>query len=41
MLKSGNVYKDPEVDDEAMMVKKNAPRWINALKKYGYVNKEG
>jgi len=24
-----------------MMKKKNAPRWIKALKKYGYVNKEG
>ena len=41
MLKSGSVYKDPEIDYEAMMVKKNAPRWIKALKKFGYVNKEG
>jgi len=41
MLKSGSVYKDPEIDYEAMMIKKNAPRWIKALKKFGYVNKEG
>ena len=41
MLKTGEAYKDPEIDYEKMMVKKNAPRWIKALKKYGYVNKEG
>jgi transposase len=41
MLKTGSAYKDPEIDYEEMMVKKNAPRWIKALKKYGYVNKEG
>jgi hypothetical protein len=41
MLKSKSVYKDPEIDYKSMMVKKNAPRWIKALKKYGYVNKKG
>jgi hypothetical protein len=40
-LQSGSVYKDPDIDYEAMMVKKNAPIWIKALKKYGYVNKVG
>ena len=29
-------YQDPNVDYEAAMVAKNAPRWIRALKKYGY-----
>lgn len=40
MLKSESVYQDPEVDYEAVTVKKNAPRWIKALKKYGYFDKE-
>ena len=29
-------YRDSTVDYEAMSVAKNAPRWIRALKKYGY-----
>jgi transposase len=29
-------YQDPMVDYEAAVVAKNAPRWIRALKKYGY-----
>ena len=29
-------YHDATVDYEATMVAKNAPRWIRALKKYGY-----
>lgn len=29
-------YVDPEVDYEAIMVERNAPRWIKALKKYGF-----
>jgi transposase len=38
MLKNKVPYKDPEVDYEAVLVKKNAPRWIEALKKYGYLS---
>lgn len=30
-------YIDPVVDYEALLVHRNAPRWINALKKYGYI----
>jgi transposase len=30
-------YKDPGVDYEALVVKRNAPRWIHALWKYGYL----
>ncbi len=29
-------YRDPGIDYQAMGVSKNAPRWIRALKKYGY-----
>jgi transposase len=29
-------YQAPIVDYEAAVVAKNAPRWIRALKKYGY-----
>jgi transposase len=37
MLKDKSPYRDPETDYEAMRVKKNAPRWIAALKKFGYL----
>ena len=30
-------YRDPEIDYEALVVAKNAPRWLKALKKYGYL----
>jgi len=30
-------YKDPDVDYQAIMVKKNAPRWIKMLKRYGFI----
>ncbi len=29
-------YRDPGIDYQAMVVSKNAPRWIQALKKYGF-----
>jgi transposase len=29
-------YRDPGIDYHAIGVSKNAPRWIQALKKYGY-----
>ena len=34
VLKSSAPYRDPETDHEALMVKRNAPRWIRMLKKY-------
>ena len=37
MLKNNRPYYDPEVDYEALMVQRNAPRWIKALNKYGYL----
>lgn len=31
-------YRDPEIDYEALVVAKKAPRWLRALKKYGYLD---
>ncbi len=36
LLKNGRAYIDPEIDYESIVVKKNAPRWIQALKKFGH-----
>ncbi len=33
-LKTGEVYQDPKISYEELVVKKNAPRWIRMLKKY-------
>ncbi len=35
VLKTNTPYLDPETDYEALMVKRNAPRWIRMLNKYG------
>jgi hypothetical protein len=35
LLKHQQPY--PGIDYEALIVQKNAPRWIQALKKYGYL----
>lgn len=37
LLKNKKPYADPEVDYEELVVKKNAPRWIRSLEKYGFV----
>jgi transposase len=34
-LKMGDIYHDPKINYEELVVKKNAPRWIRMLKKYG------
>lgn len=36
LLKNGRAYIDPEIDYQSIVVKKNAPRWIQALKQYGF-----
>ena len=36
MLRTGRPYHDPETDYEALIVKRNALRWIAMLKRYGY-----
>lgn len=40
MLRDKAPYRDPETDYEAALTRKNAPRWIAALKKYGYISEE-
>lgn len=39
ILKNKVPYKDPGVDYEKLMVEKNAPRWLQALARYGYLKK--
>ena len=34
VLRTGKPYRDPETDYEAMMVRRNAPRWIRMLETY-------
>ena len=36
MLRTGRPYHDPETDYEALMVKRNAPRWIRMLEQHGF-----
>jgi transposase len=37
LLSSGLAYFDPDVNYEELMVKRNAPRWLQCLTKYGYL----
>jgi transposase len=37
LLSRKEPYKDPEIDYEALVVHRNAPRWLAALEKYGYL----
>ena len=37
LLRDLTPYHDPAVDYEELMVKRNAPRWIKALKNFGYL----
>ena len=37
MLRKGEPYRDGTVDLDALVVKRNAPRWIKALKRHGYL----
>lgn len=39
MLKRREHYRDSAIDYEALSVQRNAPRWIKALIKYGYISK--
>jgi transposase len=31
-------YKDPEINYQELMVKRNAPRWLKSLEKFGYIS---
>ena len=37
VLKTAKPYYDRTADYEALMVKRNAPRWIRMLRRYGYI----
>jgi transposase len=37
VLREQQPYRDPGIDYEALMVANNAPRWLQALQKYGYL----
>ncbi len=37
MIKRRDYYRDSDVDYEALMVERNAPRWIHMLNRYGYL----
>ena len=37
VLKTGRPYYDRTADYEALMIKRNAPRWIRMLRRYGYI----
>jgi transposase len=39
MLQRGQYYRDSATDYEALTVKRNAPRWIKALTKFGFIAK--
>ncbi len=36
-LKQRKHYRDCATDDEALSVQRNAPRWIKALTKFGFI----
>lgn len=37
MIKRGEYYRDGATDYEALSVKRNAPRWIKALRQFGFI----
>ena len=37
MLKRREHYRDSATDYEALSVQRNAPRWIKALTKFGFI----
>jgi transposase len=38
VLHSQQPYSDPGIDYEALVIAKNAPRWLKALEQYGYLS---
>lgn len=37
VLKDGHAYYDPGIDYKAVVIHRNAPRWLKALKEFGYI----
>ena len=40
ILKKKEPYRDPDIDYEAIVVSRNAARWLQALKKFGYLEEK-
>ena len=40
VLRDARPYQDPEADYEELMVRRNAPRWIRMLHRYGLIERE-
>jgi transposase len=40
LLRTKKSYVDPVIDYKALIVKKNAPRWLKSLEKYGFLQKQ-
>ncbi|HAT50363.1 MAG: IS110 family transposase [Nitrospirae bacterium] len=40
LLKNGEHYRDPGIDYEKLVVQRNGPRWLQALKKFGLLQRE-
>ena len=40
VLRDARPYHDPEADYEALMVRRNAPRWLRMLHRYGLIEYE-
>ena len=41
VLKNGKPYYDHTADYDELIVKRNAPRWIRMLRRYGYIEPGG
>ena len=41
VLRDGTPYEDPEADYEALLVSRNAPRWIRMLRQHGFLEGGG
>ena len=37
MLRDHQPYRDPGIDYQALVVERNASRWLRNLKRYGYL----
>lgn len=40
ILKKKEPYRDPAIDYEAIVVSRNAARWLQSLKKFGYLQEK-
>lgn len=40
LLEKKEPYRDPDINYESLQVKRNAPRWMRTLRKFGYIRNE-